>query len=191
MSNLEGRKLRPLTTSEIRLLADDQKPYYQGEDSLGPYKIDGYGIKRREGERGGPDVLHSTTKNNTAPVKKMTKKTVSKILNDNPRWSDPSELLLAIANGDVGYINKKNKINGNANATIVDEIPLFMRVDCAKAILPYIHAKPLPELEDLTAEQQESRPKVMVYLGSNGRELEGSVQLVKDDEEFQNEEQID
>jgi hypothetical protein len=162
MNKFEGRTLKPLTAEEIKKLPIEERPNFQGEDFEGKYLVDGYGIKRREGERGGPLPAE------TAPVKptRSKKKTIDFLLADKPRWKDPAEILLAIANGDKDYFNR------NSRDTKVEDIPLFMRMDAAKQLLPYVYTKPIPVVEEDLSIEKEHKPKVMVILGSNGRELD-------------------
>jgi hypothetical protein len=173
MNNFEGRTLKPLTYDEIKELPDTEKPNYRGEDSLGKYIVDGYGIKRREGERGGPlaerpPLVTERSESPQPKVAKIQKKTLKSFLANKPRWKDPGEILLAIANGDKEFFNN-SRLNKD---TKVEDIPLFMRMDAAKQLLPYLYSKPVSILEtEETVEEKAHRPQVMVILGSNGHEL--------------------
>ncbi len=161
----QPRLLKPLTKDEILELPDNLRPNYIGQDEEGSYKVDGYGIKRREGERGGPTP--KTDKNTT---KISSKKGIDKILEDNQRWAEPAEILLAVANGDKDYFNKRDR------SLELTDIPLFMRVDAANKLLAYAYAKPLPKIEDDNkGPEVVNKPKVMVVLGSNGRELNAHI----------------
>lgn len=159
----EARLLKPLTKDEIQSLPVELRPNYVGTDEEGAYKVDGYGIKRREGERGGP-VPKAETRT------KPTKRSIDKILEDNKRWAEPAEILLAVANGDKDYFNRRDR------SMSLEDIPLFMRVDAANKLMAYAYAKPVIKEEEVAAVEVNNKPKVMVILGSNGRELDKPVE---------------